>query len=218
MSPEPEKDLQETLSGISDLYTDNLKTHGISSKSVGWKDDDSHQLRFKKLIQVIDPGDAHQGISVNDLGCGYGAMFQYLEEMKAIQLDQYFGYDISDDMLDQAKKLIADPKAHWIKQSKLEQKADYSFQSGIFNVKFDIDDDAWIDYVKNILLNMAEMSERGFSFNALTTYVDWKQDNLFYADPFFFFDFCKKNISRFVSLIHDYPLYEWTMLVRKEPV
>jgi len=46
--------------------------------------------------------------------------------------------------------------------------------------------------------------------------VDWKQDNLYYGDPFLFFDYCKRNISRYVSLLHDYPLYEWTIIVRKE--
>jgi hypothetical protein len=70
--------------------------------------------------------------------------------------------------------------------------------------------------MKGALMHLAAMSIRGFAFNAMTTYVDWKQENLYYADPFMFFDFCKRNISRYVSLLHDYPLFEWTMIVRKE--
>jgi hypothetical protein len=31
-----------------------------------------------------------------------------------------------------------------------------------------------------------------------------------------FFHYCRQEISRYVSLLHDYPLYEWTMIVRKE--
>jgi hypothetical protein len=50
----------------------------------------------------------------------------------------------------------------------------------------------------------------------LSTYVHWKAENLYYADPFMFFDFCKRNISPYVSLLHDYPLFEWTLLVRKQ--
>jgi hypothetical protein len=41
------------------------------------------------------------------------------------------------------------------------------------------------------------------------------RDDLYYADPLFFFDYCKTRFSRFVTLIHDYPLYEFTILVRK---
>jgi hypothetical protein len=40
--------------------------------------------------------------------------------------------------------------------------------------------------------------------------------DLYYADPLFLFDYCKTKFSTLVSLIHDYPLYEFTILVRKE--
>ena len=36
------------------------------------------------------------------------------------------------------------------------------------------------------------------------------------ADPAFFFDWCKRNFSRHVSLLHDYGLYEFTLLTRKD--
>jgi hypothetical protein len=61
---------------------------------------------------------------------------------------------------------------------------------------------------------VTERSRRGFAFNLFTTYVDWKEDHLYYGDPGFFFDFCKRELSRSVALLHDYPLWEWTMVVR----
>jgi hypothetical protein len=60
---------------------------------------------------------------------------------------------------------------------------------------------------------MREHSKLGFAFNLLTTFVDWKKDVLYYADPMHYFEYCKKNFSRYVTLLHDYPLYEWTLLV-----
>ena len=42
------------------------------------------------------------------------------------------------------------------------------------------------------------------------------QDNLYYADPLFIFDFCKRNFAKNISLIHDYDLYEFTILVTKD--
>ena len=39
-------------------------------------------------------------------------------------------------------------------------------------------------------------------------------DQVGYGDPCAFFQFCKREISPDVTLLHDYPLYEWTMLVR----
>jgi len=87
--------LSEALSGIEELYTRNLKTHGLASKSVGWKDETEQRLRFEKLVQVVNPDNASQGITVNDYGCGYGAMFQYLDAVPSLKLNKYYGYDIS---------------------------------------------------------------------------------------------------------------------------
>ena len=39
---------------------------------------------------------------------------------------------------------------------------------------------------------------------------------LYYADPLAVFDWCKRHLSRFVALHHDYPLYDFTILIRKE--
>jgi hypothetical protein len=64
------------------------------------------------------------------------------------------------------------------------------------------------------VLRLAEKSRLGFAFNLLTTFVDFRADGLFYADPCAFFRFCKQEISPDVVLLHDYPLYEWTMIVR----
>jgi hypothetical protein len=63
---------------------------------------------------------------------------------------------------------------------------------------------------------MATLARRGFAFNALTSYADSekKRADLYYADPGYWFDFCKRGHSRRVTLLHDYPLYEFTLLVR----
>jgi SAM-dependent methyltransferase len=214
--PDKSEKVKKTLSGIADLYTSNLEDHGVDSKSVGWKTEESQILRFDKQVQVIDMTDGQKSISINDLGVGYGAFFSYLDNLEGVQISQFYGYDISPEMLQKASELISDPRLKLIENERITEQADYSFQSGIFNVKLEMEDDDWTKYVEDVLLNMAEMSRKGFAFNVLTKYVDWKQEDLFYADPLYFFDFCKTKISRYVSLIHDYPLYEWTMLVKME--
>jgi SAM-dependent methyltransferase len=204
------------LSGVSGLYTKSLAEHGLTSKGVGWKDEASQRLRFQKLAQVIDPTTCPAGMSANDLGCGYGAMFTFLDTLGAPRLEKYYGYDISDEMLAAARGFIPDARAELIKAATVTHDADYSFVSGTFNVKLEASDREWEEYVKEMLAELARKSKAGFAFNLLSTYVDWKQDNLYYADPLTYFDFCKRHFSRYVSLLHDYPLYEWTRLVRIE--
>ena len=59
-----------------------------------------------------------------------------------------------------------------------------------------------------------------FAFNVLTSYADpdRMRPDLYYADPCFLFDYCQRRYSRWVAILHDYGLYEFTVVVRKEGV
>lgn len=206
--------MNEILSKVEKLYTDSLKEHGVSSKAVGWSTGDGQKLRFDKLVEVIE--DKNEAFNVNDLGCGYGAMFEYFEKY-GFNITKYYGYDISEDMLKTAKEQIGkSEKVELFQNSKLQTKADYSFVSGIFNVRFEGDNESWTKFIEDTLKDLDKNSIKGFAFNVLTSYVDYKEPHLYYADPMYFFDFCKRNFSKKVSLLHDYNLWEWTIIVKKD--
>jgi len=60
----------------------------------------------------------------------------------------------------------------------------------------------------------------GSSFNTLTKYSDTERmeqrPDLFFGDSLYFFDYCKRNFSRIIALLHDHGLYDFTILVRKD--
>jgi hypothetical protein len=118
-------------------------------------------------------------------------------------------------MLVSARNLVSAERASFAESDKILFNADYSICSGIFNAKLDTEMAEWEEFILGTLSNMNAKSSKGFAFNCLTTDVDYKEDHLYYGDPLFFFDFCKRNFSRYVTLIYDYELYEWTILVRK---
>ena len=41
------------------------------------------------------------------------------------------------------------------------------------------------------------------------------RDSLYYADPMYLFDYCKRHFAKDVALLHDYSLYDFTLIVRK---
>lgn len=205
--PEP-----SPLSAIARLYSDSLGTHGTAAKGVGWGDETSHQLRFDKLAMVLEP--PSEAISVIDLGCGYGALHGYLAG-RGYRLSKFYGYDISEDMLREARRLVTAPEVEFISGAVIDRTADYVFASGIFNVRLATAEADWFAHISRTLDNMFEHATRGFAFNLLTSYVDWRADHLYYGDPRVFFDLCKTRYSRYVTLLHDYPLWEWTIVVRK---
>lgn len=208
--------LERAIDDVRALYTRNLAEHGIDSRSVGWPDPLAQRLRFEKLAHLIDCDRPEDPISVSDWGCGYGAMFAYLDARPGVRLDRYVGYDVSAEMLDAAQAHVTDPRAHWVLGGEVREQTDYCFVSGTFNVRMDAADDVWGEYVRSTLRDLYASARRGIAFNLLTSYVDWRKDDLFYAEPEAFFSFCKQELSRAVTLLHDYPLYEWTIVVLRE--
>lgn len=205
--------IDKTLNKIGELYTNNLQNHGLDSKSVGWKDMQSQLMRFENLLKVIPEAEKKNPLDILDYGCGYGAMFTYMKELN-FKVSKFYGYDISKEMLDEAARIVPPEVLVPRNDIVLKDQVDYSFVSGTFNVMFDSSEEEWDKYIKDKVTELFEQSRKGVSFNLLTSFVDWKAKDLYYADPMKYFNFCK-SLSRYVSLLHDYPLYEWTILVRK---
>ena len=196
-----------------DYYEGKLRAHGPTPAGVDWNSVESQELRFALLANLWrDEADA----SILDYGCGYGALADYLRARG--HRGAYTGYDVSDAMATAAHARMASLRACQVtaKRDAL-QPADFAVASGVFNVKQDADEDAWRAYIWETIADLAELGTRGFAFNALTSYsdIDKRRPDLYYADPLEAFDRCKRAYSRFVTLLHDYPLYEFTIIVRR---
>jgi SAM-dependent methyltransferase len=204
---------QTILGDVAQYYGDKLRQHGATPAGVDWKDESSQILRFEQLLRVVtDP----RG-SVIDFGCGFGALLGNMRGKGFV--GDYLGIDIASDMIETAaSKYATDRKARFETGSSPSTQADYTVASGIFNVSMHHDKDAWKDYVAATLADMNASSRFGFAFNCLTAYsdADKMRSNLYYGDPCFWFDLCKRTYSRQVALLHDYGLYEFTIIVRKE--
>ena len=130
----------------------------------------------------------------------------------------YTGCDISADMIAAARsRHTTSDLVRFVVGSEPPALADYCVASGIFNVRLERSDAEWRDYMAETIDVLDHSSVHGFAFNCLTSYSDAerKRDYLYYADPCALFDLCKRRYSRNVALLHDYGLYEFTLLVRK---
>lgn len=202
------------LSDVATYYSNKLAEHGDTPRGADWNSEESQNLRFEQLCKIITKPDA---FSLNDLGCGYGALFDFLANK--YQTFSYLGVDVSEEMIQAAKKRYkSNAQVSYIKSDEPDNIADYGVASGIFNVRLDHSDSEWSDYLESSLDVLDRTSRLGFSFNCLTSYsdVDKKRDYLYYADPCQLFDLCKRRYSTHVALLHDYGLYEFTILVRKK--
>lgn len=156
------------------------------------------------------------GRSIVDYGCGYGALLDHL--VAAGRAWTYTGYDVSEAMIARARALHdLTGGAKFTASLDAVEPADYAAASGIFNVKLTHPADAWREYIHGVLEDLDRLGRSGFAFNMLTTYSDHdrRRSDLYYGNPTEIFAYCKQHFSSRVALLHDYPLYEFTIIVRK---
>ena len=201
------------LDHIKSYFDKRIQQHGASPRGSDWNSEDSQTTRFDQLLKVVEV----QPCSLLDYGCGYGALADYLTT-KNIDVD-YYGYDILESAIETAHQVHKDkPRRTFFSDKSQLPLSDYTVASGIFNFRGEQSFDEWTEYVLSVLQEFNRLSRHGFSSNFLTKYSDAEKtrSDLYYADPLFLFDHCKRNFSKNVALLHDYRLYDFTLLVRKD--
>jgi SAM-dependent methyltransferase len=196
---------------VERYYSAAVERHGPTPHGVDWNSAESQRVRFQQLLRAL-PGRAY---SINDYGCGYGALIPVLRE--AGEPFTYTGYDLSEAMVAHACTTYSSPSIRFTTNQADLEVADVTVASGIFNVRFDFDDATWGAYVAETIDRLAELSSHAFSFNMLTSYSDRDRmrPDLYYADPCEVFRMCKRSIAPAVALLHDYGLWEFTIVVTK---
>jgi len=202
------------LNEVNSYYSEKIRKNGATPQGVDWNSIESQELRFEQLSDIIKQ---KENFSVIDYGCGFGAMYNYFKKSDFKNF-KYIGFDISQEMIQEAQKLYGNnTNTEWYTVLPENYTADYVIASGVFNVKLETSNEDWKNYMLITLQQINKFSTKGFSFNVLTKYSDkeFMKEYLYYADPLFLFDYCKTNFSKYVTLKHDYPLYEFTLVVKK---
>jgi SAM-dependent methyltransferase len=196
------------LEPIKDFF-ERTAAKGDSYRGVGYPTPENQTIRFDTALRLIEP-DVEE-FSVNDFGCGLAHLYDHIKA-KRLPMKSYRGYDLSEPSLEIARERLGD-EVELIRDDHLTKEADYSFALGIFNTRLEATDEEWLSFLKSAARDLYEHSRRGCAFSSLTTYVDWMEPQLYYGNPTEMFAYCKEEISPRVALLHDYPIFEWTILI-----
>jgi SAM-dependent methyltransferase len=202
--------LRET---VRDYYSEKLKRHGAAPRGVDWSSAASQFLRFAQLVKVCDVA---RPFSLNDLGCGYGALLAYLADRHPSAAVTYRGIDIAPDMIAAARRLWKQmPRAEFAVGSACGDIADYAVTSGVFNVRLGWPVAGWEAYVESVLSDLRASSRVGFGVNFMSPAADAAAgENLYRTEPERWIGFCRDRLGCEVDHIAGYGLPEFTLLVR----
>ena len=163
--------------------------------------------RRKIRFQVLKDVGIESGCSVLDIGCGFGDFYSYLKEQK---IDvSYTGVDIAPVLIDGAKKQHPNLKFElrdFLKDKFSPQSFDYIVCSQVLNLSTPGVDNS--ELARLFLKEMHNIAKKGVACDFITSYVDFKEDYLYYHSPEQVFGFAK-SVSKRVILRHDYPSYEF---------
>jgi SAM-dependent methyltransferase len=203
-------DLRSHYRALFDKYDD--APEAVQQKSAA-----EQARRFILLTRDI-PGDA----SIVDVGCGLGDMLPFLRAHG--YTGAYLGLDLLPEFIATARVkhnalASAEFREFDFDRDVIPSGYDYALVSGAFNNK--LPGDANLKSILRVVGMLVENVRQGVAFNALSTHVEFKDEELFYISPEFLFDHIRENVSKYVTLKHDYVLreggypYEFTMYVRK---
>lgn len=201
-------DYANALAQVAAVYHCTLEEHGRSANGVAWTDAAGQIRRFEVLTAAVEGG---MPLSVNDVGCGYGALFPFLAAR--FSLAAYCGTDVCEAMVETAQATISDPRARFVQSALPVAAADWSLASGTFNISAGADDRVWIALVEEVLAAMAARSRLGFAFNMLRP--ERRDDYLWGSDPEPWIEFCRDRLGGAVNLSEWPGGGEWSLVVRR---
>jgi SAM-dependent methyltransferase len=200
---------------IEAYYTDKISRHGAGPRGVDWTCAATQELRFVQLLKLCD---FTGPFSLNDIGCGYGALVRFLARRHAEADIDYLGVDLSPAMINRARRRHRGTQGRrFLVGSEIPRIADYAVASGVMNVMLDHPRALWEEFVADTMRRMCASSRRGFAVNFMAEKPDGgATEGLYRADPSRWILFCQQTLGCAVEVVSGYGMREYTLLVRPD--
>ena len=193
---------------IVERYSARLRVHGDDIRTLASGTEARRELRFQVLTEV----GVTSGMSIVDLGCGFGDYFGYLRG-RGIAVD-YVGLDINPDMIAVARTKYPEARFHVTDvQHEPPPPCDIVVSTSAFNLPLEHQDN--YEFAADILRIAYESARCGVAIDFLTSHVDYQSPHGFHYDPARVFTAAKRLTKR-VTLRHDYPLFEFCVYLYRD--
>jgi len=147
-------ELARTHASVDAYYSSKVESFGATPGGVDWTCSATQNLRFVQLLRICD---FSADLSLNDVGCGYGALLAFCRERHPDRAIDYVGVDLSAAMVRVAQQhWQAAPGVRFVVGASCPRTADFAIASGLFNVCQSIATEEWESFVR------ATLRELGF--------------------------------------------------------
>jgi len=209
--------LSDVYANVEAYYSARVAKYGATPLGVDWSCQATQSLRFVQLLKICD---FSVPFTLNDVGCGYGALAAFVAMRHPRSKIDYLGVDLSRAMISRARRRFQSSDRRFVIGKASSRVADYSVASGIMNVNVGCSRATWEDFVATALRDMRSTSRRGFSVNFVTETTEAKTSagssvaSLYRTSPRPWVRYCEHDLGCSVETIDNYGMKEFTLLVR----
>ena len=181
-------------SSIKSAYTRRFKEKGAQAEGVFWSSRVSQTARFEQVLANMKAEFGSTNFYLADIGCGYGALFHYIQSKPAWRQIDYSGVDITPEMVSYCKREHTSHKNRFSLGRQPKHPVDFAVFIGTFNLCHTDDYELWEDYILRHLAVSWARVRYGLILNITSLETAKINNHIFYVNPE---AFAKKLASRF---------------------
>lgn len=181
---------------IAEIYDTRFSKYGPAPEASMWFSKTRQLTRFEVILQQILQVASENSVSISDIGCGYGAFLEYLLNNEDYHKYNYFGYDVSCNVIEFCKKNFLNNGVFY-RSASPKFATDFIIMSGTFNFFPNTCINEWENYFQNSLQHLWPKTRSAMIFNLqISDESRITSSGIVYANKRDVFNFCEKNFGQ----------------------
>ena len=200
---------------ISIIYNKRFHKYLNTSKGVFWNSKLSQDLRLNIILDKIFKVSETAKVSVADVGCGYGRLFEIIKERNLDNKIKYYGYDINKEFISFCSKNKKFENISFEVGACPSKNVDFVVMSGTYNLTPINNINFWENYIITNLKSNWNFANKGLIFNVLVNEKRKIKNKLYYTELSYIKKVCEINFGKTEISKHSLLAEDITITIKK---
>jgi len=202
-------------SKIAEIYNQRFLKLGPSPEASMWFSKKRQFARFDIIFNEIKLLNKNNKRSIIDIGCGYGAFYEFLSVRGADDIWSYYGYDVSNEVIKFCKEKYSQGAAFYT-GSIPTFTAEFVIMSGTYNFFPSRDYNSWKIYFYKSLKTLWSKTTCALIFNLqISDQEKITEGGIVYTSKEAIENFCKSSFGNVKVLINPAIPKDVTFVIEK---
>ena len=200
---------------INVIYSKRFQRYHNTPKGVFWNSNLSQDLRLNIILDKIIKGSKSNSISIADVGCGYGRLFEIIKERNLDKRINYYGFDINKELIAFCSKNNKFEKVSFEVGTYPSKPVDFIVMSGTYNLAPTNNKYFWESYIITNLRSNWALADKGLIFNCLINEERRIKNKLYYTELSWIKKICEDNFGKTQISKHNLLKEDITIVIEK---